>query len=100
MHSASTKRAGLVTLTDLAPTILDVLGAEVPDEMIGQPLRYRSAVPLMFVVMILTFLGAQAVSIYAPLVRTGAAPGVIINRVMVGLMVVGLVLSLIQRRKT
>ena len=42
LHSPSTKRAGLVTLTDLAPTILDVLGAPVPQDLIGSPLRHRS----------------------------------------------------------
>ena len=40
LHSPSTKRLGLVTLTDLAPTLLDALGAPVPSAMIGHPLRY------------------------------------------------------------
>ena len=40
LHSPSTKRLGLVTLTDLAPTVLDALGAPVPSAMIGHPLRY------------------------------------------------------------
>jgi hypothetical protein len=43
LHSPSTKRPALVTLTDLAPTVLHALGAEVPDDMIGAPLRFRSA---------------------------------------------------------
>jgi hypothetical protein len=43
LHSPSTKRIGIVTLTDLAPTILSALGAEVPDELIGSPLRHRAA---------------------------------------------------------
>jgi len=41
LHSPSTRRAGVVTLTDLAPTILDALDVTVPDGMIGNPLRYR-----------------------------------------------------------
>ncbi len=41
LHSPSTRRAGVVTLTDLAPTILDALDVPVPDGMIGNPLRYR-----------------------------------------------------------
>ncbi|HKN39021.1 MAG TPA: hypothetical protein VJ456_07935, partial [Acidimicrobiia bacterium] len=41
LHSPSTKRLGLVTLTDVAPTILDSLGAKVPAAMIGDPLRYH-----------------------------------------------------------
>ena len=41
LHSPSTDRLGLVTLTDVAPTILHSLGVPVPDGMIGQPLRYH-----------------------------------------------------------
>lgn len=43
LNSASTHRPALVTLTDLAPTVLDTLGEDVPPEMIGTPLRYRPA---------------------------------------------------------
>ena len=39
VHSPSTRRLGLVTLTDLAPTILTALGAPVPGDMIGHALR-------------------------------------------------------------
>lgn len=41
LYSPSTQRSGLITLTDLAPTILDALGAEIPVSMIGAPLRYE-----------------------------------------------------------
>lgn len=41
LHSSSTHRPDLVTLTDLAPTVLDALGVEVPSPMIGHPLAYR-----------------------------------------------------------
>lgn len=41
IHSPSTRRLGLVTLTDLAPTILDSLGLAVQEGMIGHPLRYH-----------------------------------------------------------
>lgn len=40
--SPSVKRLGVVTLTDLAPTILDALGAEVPDGMIGHAIEYHA----------------------------------------------------------
>lgn len=41
LHSPSTRRLGVVTLTDVAPTILDALGLPVADGMIGHPLRYH-----------------------------------------------------------
>jgi hypothetical protein len=41
LHSSSTHRPDLVTLTDLAPTVLDALGVAVPPAMIGHPLAYR-----------------------------------------------------------
>jgi len=37
--SPSTRRVGLVTLTDIAPTVLDALGVEVPNSMIGHAFR-------------------------------------------------------------
>jgi hypothetical protein len=45
LHSASTKREGLVTITDVAPTILDALGVATPDGMIGQPFRFHEETP-------------------------------------------------------
>lgn len=41
LHSVSTRRKGVVTLTDIAPTVLASLGVEVPGGMIGHPLQYR-----------------------------------------------------------
>lgn len=41
LHSPSTKRLGLVTLTDVAPTVLQSLGVPVPDGMIGHAFRYH-----------------------------------------------------------
>lgn len=43
LHSPSTRRLGLVSLTDLAPTILGALGAPVPTELPGAVLRYHPA---------------------------------------------------------
>ncbi|HEU5152671.1 MAG TPA: glycosyltransferase [Iamia sp.] len=40
--SPSTKRAGLAALTDVAPTVLDLLGADVPSDMPGRPVRYQA----------------------------------------------------------
>jgi len=42
LHSPSTRREGLVALTDVAPTVLQALGADVPSAMVGHALRYRS----------------------------------------------------------
>ena len=45
LHSPSTRRPGLVTLTDVAPTVLEASGVAVPDGMIGHALRYRPGAP-------------------------------------------------------
>lgn len=42
LESPSTRRSDLVTLTDVAPSILRSVGAPVPAAMIGQPFRYRA----------------------------------------------------------
>lgn len=41
LFSPSTQRSGLITLTDITPTILEALGAEIPADMIGAPLRFE-----------------------------------------------------------
>jgi len=43
IHSPSTRRFGVATLTDLAPTVLEVLGAQRPAGMIGHSLRRAQA---------------------------------------------------------
>lgn len=40
LFSQSTRRKGLVTLTDVAPTILEALGVPVPPAMAGHPFRW------------------------------------------------------------
>lgn len=59
--------------------------------------RYRSAIPLMFVVLILNYLAGQLILQFVTIPRTGTPPGPIINFVMFVLMVIGLVLSLRSR---
>ena len=59
--------------------------------------RYRSAVPLMFVVLILNFLAAQLLFWFVPLPRTGTPPGPYVNLAQFVLAVIGLVLSLRSR---
>ncbi len=64
LTSASTHRDGLVTNLDVAPTVLDALGIELPTNMIGMPVSARAdATPL-----------AERI---ADLDRTGSAVGAI-----------------------
>ena len=59
--------------------------------------RYRSAVPLMFTLLLLHYLAARLLSQFIPLVREGTPPGSIVNLVLFVLMIIGLVLSLRNR---
>ena len=59
--------------------------------------RYRSAIPLMFVLLLLNYLASQLIFQFVPLVRTGTPPGPIVNLIMFALMIIGLVLSLRSR---
>ena len=61
-------------------------------------LRYRSAVPFMFVVLILGYLAGDLVLRFLPLATTGSPPGPGVNLASFAVMVVGLVLSLWKRR--
>ena len=83
----------IFALSSLNRLIISLIGAVVL-------IRYRRAVPLMFVVLGLTYLGTQLVTRFIPIVRVGTPPGVIMNRVLIGLTLVGLLLSLWQRRTT
>src|SRR3954453_4805331 len=44
LTSDSTRMAGYVLSTDVAPTILDAFGIEVPSQMSGQPIRSEGSV--------------------------------------------------------
>jgi hypothetical protein len=59
--------------------------------------RYRSAVPLMFVVLGLNYLGGQVILQFVPIVRVGTPPGIVVNFIMFALMIIGLALSLRSR---
>ena len=56
--------------------------------------RYRSAVPLMFTLLLLQYLGGRLLLHYLPIVRTGTPPGLYVNLSLLVLMIVGFVLSL------
>ena len=59
--------------------------------------RYRSAIPLMFALLVLNYLAAQLILQFVPLVRAGTPPGPIVNLVMFALTIIGLGLSLRSR---
>jgi hypothetical protein len=60
--------------------------------------RYRSAVPLMFVVLALIYLASQVILRFVPIVTAGTPPGPILNLVLFALMIIGLALSLFERQ--
>ena len=59
--------------------------------------RYRSAIPSMFVVLALGYLGGEIILRFIPIVRVGTPPGPIVNLIMFALMIVGLALSVWKR---
>lgn len=59
--------------------------------------RYRSAIPLMFVLLMLNYLAGQLVFQFVPLARAGTPPGPVVNLIMFALTVIGFVLSLRRR---
>src|SRR5439155_7727646 len=63
----SAERLGLVTLTDVATTVLDSLGVAVPDGMIGHPLRYHPGTVDLARLASLDRAGVTRDSIYFPI---------------------------------
>jgi hypothetical protein len=57
-------------------------------------IRYRAMVPLLFSLLLLEHLSRKLILFVMPIPRTGTPPGFFINLALVGLMIVGLVLSL------
>lgn len=57
-------------------------------------LRYRSLVPLAFLALLLEQAGRKLLALHWPIERTGSPPGAYINAVLLGIIVLGLVLSL------
>ena len=60
--------------------------------------RYRRAVPLMFLLLLVTYAAGQLVGRVIPIVRVGRPPAVVVNLTLLGLTIFGLVLSLWKRR--
>lgn len=61
--------------------------------------RYRSAIPLMFALLVIEQLAKKLILHFIPIVRAGEAPGSAINITILALMIVGLALSLWRRGK-
>jgi len=61
--------------------------------------RYRSAIPPMFVLLIFGYLGGEILLRFIPIIRVGTPPGPIVNLIMFALMIVGLMLSLWRREE-
>jgi hypothetical protein len=59
--------------------------------------RYRALLPFMYALLLLEHLCRKLIFAVMPIDRTPDAPGYVINLALVGLMVVGLVLSLRNR---
>ena len=59
--------------------------------------RYRSAIPLMFLLLVLNYLAGQLILEFVPLSRVGTPPGPIVNLALFALLLVGLPLSLWRR---
>ena len=59
--------------------------------------RYRSAIPMMFTLLLLNYLAGQLIFQFVPVIRTGTPPGPIVNLIMFALMIIGLALSLRSR---
>jgi hypothetical protein len=62
-------------------------------------IRYRGAVPFMFVLLLLQHLAGRVIGYFHPIARTGAPPASVINLTFLILMIVGLGLSLWPRRR-
>jgi hypothetical protein len=60
-------------------------------------LRYRSAISVMFLLLLLNYLAAQLSLQFIPIVTTGTPPGPLVNLMLAALMIVGLALSLWHR---
>lgn len=62
--------------------------------------RYRRAVPLMFLLLLVTYAAGQLVGRVVPIVRVGQPPAAVMNLTLLGLTILGLVLSLWKRRSS
>jgi hypothetical protein len=80
----------LFAIWGLAQLMLSVLG-------ILALARYRAMIPFLFTLLLFEHLARKWILLVKPIVRTGTPPGPYINLVLLGLMIVGLALSLWKR---
>ena len=62
--------------------------------------RYRSMIPLMFVLLLLQDLGKSIILNFLPIARIGTPPGPAVNLVLLALIIAGLALSLRPRKSS
>jgi hypothetical protein len=60
--------------------------------------RYRTLIPLMFAVLLLEHVLRKVIFYVMPIASVGASPSLTINLILIGLLVSGLLLSLLQRK--
>lgn len=60
-------------------------------------IRYRSLIPLMYIIMIAEYAGRLAIGMYKPVVTAGDAPGALINLPMVLVCIFALLGSIYRR---
>jgi hypothetical protein len=60
--------------------------------------RYRSAIPLMLALFSMEYVARSLALVFLPVERTGTAGGLVVNRVLFVLMLIGLAMSLWRRR--
>jgi len=63
-------------------------------------LRYRSLVPLAFLALLVEQVGRKLLHSYWPVERIGTSPGTYINTILLGIIVLGLLLSLWRPRSS
>ena len=61
-------------------------------------LRYRSLVPLAFLALLIEQAGRKLLQLHWPIERVGTPPGTYINAILLGIMALGLLLSLWRPR--
>jgi hypothetical protein len=57
-------------------------------------LRYRAMIPLMLSMLVVEYLSRRLILQFLPIVRSGTPPGSVVNLGLLGVMIVGLLLSL------